>query len=144
MQNPPPVQTSSAPLAQTPKSSTGLEENVAALLSYVLGWISGLVFLLIEKDSRLVRFHAVQALILGVIGLVLSFASWPIWIVIAIIAAFLPDILGMLVMGIAGLIMLVVFLAIFVGWIVGMVKAYQSQYFKLPVIGNFAEKYSTK
>src|SRR6185369_1619117 len=115
MQNPPPVQTSSAPLAQTPKSSTGMEENVAALLSYVLGWISGLVFLLIEKDSRLVRFHAVQALILGVIALVLSFASWPIWIVIAIISAFLPDILSMLVMGITGLIMFVVFLAIFVG-----------------------------
>ena len=121
-----------------------MEENVAALLSYVLGWISGLVFLLIEKDSRLVRFHAVQALILGVIALVLSFASWPIWIVIAIISAFLPDILSMLVMGITGLIMFVVFLAIFVGWIVGMVKAYQGEYFKLPVIGNFAEKYSTK
>src|SRR5690242_13132276 len=142
MQNPPPVQTTSAPPAQTAKSSTGLEENVAALLSYVLGWISGLVFLLMEKNSRLVRFHAVQALILGVIALVLSFASWPIWIVLAIIAAFLPDILSMLVMGIAGLIMFVIFLGIFVGWIVGMVKAYQGEYFKLPVIGNFAEKYS--
>src|SRR5689334_8729666 len=50
MQNPPPVQTAPA------KSSTGLDENIAALLSYILHWISGLVFFLIEKDSRLVRF----------------------------------------------------------------------------------------
>ena len=144
MQNQPPVQVSSQPPAQVGKSSTGLDANVAALLSYIFTWVSGLIFFVMEKESRLVRFHAVQALILGVIALVLSFASWPIWIVIAIISAFLPDILSMLVMGITGLIMFVVFLAIFVGWIVGMVKAYQGEYFKLPVIGNFAEKYSTK
>ena len=52
MQNPPPVQTG--------KSSTGLDENIAALLAYVFGWISGLILFLMEKDSRLVRFHAMQ------------------------------------------------------------------------------------
>ena len=61
MQNPPPVQTEQA------KSSTGLDENIAALLSYVFGWISGLIFFLIEKDSRLVRFHAMQSLLFNVL-----------------------------------------------------------------------------
>ena len=144
MQNPPPVQTTSAPPAQTPKSSTGLEENIAGLLSYVLGWISGLVFMLMEKESRFVRFHAVQALILGLIGLVFSFGSWIIWLIVVIIASQLPDVVGMLVMAVVGLVMFAVVLAIIVGWVMGMVKAYQHQYFKLPVIGNFAEKFSSK
>jgi uncharacterized membrane protein len=144
MQNPPPVQTTNqSPVAAT-KSSTGLEENIAGLLSYVLGWISGLVFMLMEKESRFVRFHAVQALILGIIALVFSFGSWIVWIIVAIIASALPDVVGMLVMAVFGLLMLVIFLAIFVGWIMGMVKAYQHQYFKLPLIGNFAEKFSAK
>jgi uncharacterized membrane protein len=61
-----------------------------------------------------------------------------------IISSALPDVLAMLFMGVAGLVLFVLCLAIFVGWIIGMVKAYQGQYFKLPVIGNFAEKFSTK
>jgi len=40
------------------KSSTGLDENVAGLLCYVLGWVSGLVFILIEQQSKFVRYHA--------------------------------------------------------------------------------------
>jgi len=144
MQNPPPVQTSNQPPVAVAKSSTGLDENIAALLSYVLGWITGLIFMLLEKESRFVRFHAVQALILGIIGLVFSFGSWIVWLVIAIIASMLPDVLGMLVMAVVGLVMLVIVLAIFVGWVIGMVKAYQGQYFKLPLIGNFAEKFSQK
>src|SRR5215212_6413112 len=76
MQNPPPVQMNSQPPAQTAKSSTGLDENVAALLSYIAGWITGLVFFLIEKDSRLVRFHAMQSLILSGGGAVILIALW--------------------------------------------------------------------
>lgn len=144
MQNPPPVQTTAAPPAQVAKSSTGLDENVAALLSYVMTWVTGLIFFLIEKESRLVRFHAVQALILGIIAAVAMIGSWIVWIIVVIIAALLPSSLGTLFMGVVGLVMTVLFLAIFVGWIMGMVKAYQREYFKLPVIGNFAEKFSTK
>ncbi len=144
MQNPPPVQTTTAPPAQVSKSSTGLDENVAALLSYVMTWVTGLIFFLIEKESRLVRFHAVQALILGIIAAVAMIGSWIVWIIVVIIAALLPSSLGTLFMGVVGLVMTVLFLAIFFGWIMGMVKAYQREYFKLPVIGNFAEKFSTK
>jgi uncharacterized membrane protein len=41
------------------KTSTGLEENVAGLLCYLFGWVSGLVFLLLETENRFVRFHAI-------------------------------------------------------------------------------------
>ena len=45
------------------KTSTGLDENVAGLLCYILGWITGIVFLVIEPDNKFVRFHALQSII---------------------------------------------------------------------------------
>src|SRR5690242_21642620 len=85
MQNPPPVQVSSQPPATVAKSSTGLDENVAALLSYIFGWVSGLIFFLIEKDSRLVRFHAMQSILLNIVALVLGVGLWIVWGVLAVI-----------------------------------------------------------
>jgi len=139
MQNPPPVQ-----MTQTPKSSTGLDENVAAVLSYVFNWVSGLVFFLIEKESRLVRFHAMQSLILAIVFFVGMIALYIVWFVLAIITSQISGLLGTLVGLVVGLIIFVFFIAAVIGWVLGMIKAYQGQYFKLPVIGNFAEKFSAK
>ena len=144
MQNPPPVQTSSQPPAQVAKSSTGLDENIAALLSYIAGWITGLVFFLIEKDSRLVRFHAMQSLILSGGGVVLLIVLWVFIGISSIIIGQVSGILSFLVSMVLGLVATVVGIAILVGAIIGLVKAYQGQYFKLPVVGNLAEKYSAK
>jgi uncharacterized membrane protein len=136
MQNPPPVQTT--------KSSTGLDENVAALLSYIFGWVSGLIFFLIEKDSRLVRFHAMQSILLNVSIGVLAFVVWIIVFILLLVVSQISDALSTIV----GLLMTLIWLAFSVGiliaWILCLVKAYQSQYFKLPIIGNFAEKFSAK
>ncbi len=104
------------------KTSTGLDENVAGLLCYVLGWISGLVFILIEQSNKFVRFHAMQSIIvfsvltvasfiLGWIPFIGGFISWVIWAL--------------------GLVL----------WIVLMVKAYQGTRYKLPWAGNLAEKW---
>lgn len=144
MQNPPPVQTSSQPPVQAPKSSTGLDENVAALLSYVMTWVTGLVFFFIEKDSRLVRFHAMQAILLGGIALVLGIVIWVVWVVLLIIVAQISDVLTMLLNLVFMLLMVAFYLGLLIAWILCMVKAYQKQYFKLPVLGNFAEKFSAK
>ena len=102
------------------KTSTGLAENVAGLLCYVLGWISGLVFLLIEKDNKFVRFHSRQSII--VFG-ILSLAS--------IILSWIPFV-G-LVIWVLGLVL----------WIVLMVKAFQGELYKLPWAGNLAEKWAS-
>ena len=139
MQNPPPVQ-----MTQMPKSSTGLDENVAAVLSYVFNWVSGLVFFLIEKESRLVRFHAMQSLILAVVFFVGMIALYIVWAILAIITSQISGLLATLVGIVVGLLIFVFFIAAVIGWILGMVKAYQGQFFKLPVIGNLAEKFSTK
>ena len=103
------------------KTSTGLEENIAGLLCYVLGWISGLVFLLLEKENRFVRFHALQSIfVFGAITLA------------GFILGFIP-IIGSIIGGLLGLLALVL-------WIVLMIKAYQGEMFKLPVTGDLAEK----
>ena len=136
MQNPSPVQTA--------KSSTGLDENIAALLSYVFGWVSGLVFFLIEKDSRLVRFHAMQSILLNAAALVVGVVLWIAWAILAIIFSQVSEVLAGLVSFVLGLLILVFYIGLLIAVIFCLIKAFQRQYFKLPVIGNFAEKFSTK
>ena len=136
MQNPPPVQTT--------KSSTGLDENIAALLSYIFGWVSGLIFFLIEKDSRLVRFHAMQSILFNVLIIVLVFVFWILTFILVLIGAAIGDVIGTIFSLLATLLWLVFSVGILIAWILCLVKAFQGQYFKLPVIGNFAEKFSAK
>ena len=143
MQNEPPVQVSSQPPAVA-KSSTGLEENVAALLSYIFGWISGLIFFLMEKDSRLVRFHAMQSILLNVTFIVVLIALYIAWAVVVIVLGMISDVLAPIGGLLFGLLILVFCIAIVIAWVMCLIKAYGQQYFKLPVLGNFAEKFSQK
>ena len=109
------------------KTSTGLTENVAGMLCYVLGWVSGLVFLLIEQENKFVRFHAVQSIV--------TFGGITVILIVLSILGLIPFI-GLLfnILGyIFGLIA-------FVLWIVLLVKAYQGTMYKLPWAGDFAEK----
>ncbi len=105
------------------KSSTGLDENVAGLLCYVLGWVSGLVFVLIETESKFVRFHAMQSIyVFGVItvaGIVLGWIPF-----IGVVFSVLIGVLG------------------FALWIILIIKAYQGAKFKLPWSGDLAEKWA--
>ena len=102
-------------------TDTGIQPNVAALLAYLLFFITGLVFILIEKKNRFVRFHALQSII--VFGSIF---------VIQWVLSFLPG-LGALLSGLLSLISVAL-------WVVLMVKAYQKEYFKLPWAGELAEK----
>ena len=136
MQNPPPV--------QTPKSSTGLDENIAALLSYVFGWVSGLIFFLIEKDSRLVKFHAMQSILFNVLVAVTGIVLWIVTFILVLIGTQLPGFLGTILSLLVTLIWILFSIGLLIGWIMCLTKAFQGQYFKLPVIGNFAEKFSSK
>ena len=136
MQNPVP--------ALSGKSSTGLDENIAALLTYVLGWVSGLVFFLIEKDSKLVRFHAMQSILFSVLVGVVCFVGWIVTLVFVVVAAQLADVMGTLVGLIATLIWVIIGAGLLIALIMCLVRAYQSKFFKLPVIGNLAEKIVNK
>jgi len=113
-------------------TQSGLSENAAALLSYVLGWITGLIFFLIDKRPY-VRFHAAQSLVtfggLHIIRIVLAAIFGIGWWAYGGWAHFG---IGALLLGVLGLIS-------FVLWIVCMVKAYQGQRFKVPFAGDVAE-----
>lgn len=102
------------------KTSTGLDENVAGLLCYVLGAITGLLFLILEKDNRFIRFHALQSTFMFIALLVLN--------VVLTAIPFIGWLIGLLLAPLA-----------FILWIVMMVKACQGKWFKLPVLGEISE-----
>lgn len=104
-------------------TDTGIKPNVAALLAYLLGFVTGLIFLLIEKNNKFVRFHAMQSIV--VFGAVFV-AQW----VISFVPGIGPVLSGLLSLLGVGL------------WVVLMVKAFQGEKFKLRWAGDIAEKNS--
>lgn len=115
----------------SPKSvESGLGGNVAGLLCYLLGWITGLIFFLIDKRP-FVRFHAMQSIV--------TFGSLTIInYLLGGFLSFLPYALFRMLRSLTSL----VSLAGLVLWILLMVKAYQGQYYKLPVVGDYAEQWA--
>jgi uncharacterized membrane protein len=102
------------------QSSTGLEENVAGFFCYLLGFITGIVFLVVEKKSSFVKFHAMQStitflglfvisMILGMIPII-GLLAYPIWILSLIL------------------------------WLVLMIKALRGERYMLPIVGKMAEE----
>ena len=150
MQNPPPgASPGSNPQPATPSTGSGLDPKIAAALSYI--WIVGLIFFFIEKENRFVRFHAVQSIIFGIASMVII----GVLAVLAVILTFVFSIGGAVVGGGLGalihlivwliwLIFWLLWLAFLIGLIFAAVKAYQGQKFKLPIIGNMAEKIADK
>jgi uncharacterized membrane protein len=122
-----------APVAAA-SATEGLQENVAGLLCYVLGWLTGIIFLLIDKRP-FVRFHAAQSIV--VFGGIT---------IIRIGLLFLHGMVGggLLSFGFIGLISLVISLLALVLWILLMVKAYQHEMFKVPIAAPIAENIAGK
>jgi len=116
----------------TGNTSTGLAPNVAGALSYVLGPITGILFLVLEKENRFVRFHAAQAIATGVVLIVLSIALS----MISGVLAFIP-LIGWLV---ALLLSLVMGLGSFILWLMLMWRAYQGDEWEVPFVGTFARR----
>jgi uncharacterized membrane protein len=132
----------------TGKSALGMDGNLAAALGYPIGIIA-IVSLIMEKENRFVKFHALQSLLLHVAFIVVAIAVWIIGIVLLIAgmaasAATNSGAAGGIVGMLFGLIWLVVIVAYVGGLIFAAVKAYGGNYFKLPIIGNMAEKFANK
>jgi len=97
-----------------------LEENAAAFLCYIFGFITGIVFLLVEKESDFVRFHARQSTI-TFLGL----------LVIYLILAMIP---------IVNLLVFPLSIVILILWLVLMVKALKGERYHLPIVGRMVEE----
>src|SRR4029453_9224462 len=119
-------------MTTTERSSTGLDANIAGALSYFFGLLSGAVFFAIETDSRFVKFHAMQSMLASVAAIVI----WIVYMVLASILVYIP-VLGWLVM-------LLLWAGLALGmlgvWVYSIFKAFQGERFKLPYIGEVAEK----
>jgi len=124
-----------APTAVTASPTDGMQENVAGLLCYLFGWISGLIFLLIDKRP-FVKFHGAQSIALSLSFFVVWVAFWIVTVILGMITAMMHFPIGFLMAFLFPLVMLA-FLAVF---IYCMYKAYQHEKFKLPIIGNIVEK----
>ncbi len=103
------------------KTSSGMQQNVAGLLCYLVWWVTGIIFLVIEKENKFVRFHAWQS--------IFTFAAITI---IQIILSFIPIV--------GWIIAIIVWILSVVLWAVCMINAYQGKLFKLPIVGPIAEK----
>lgn len=125
---------------QNQKSALGLDGNVTALLGYIVG-IVALVLIFIEKDNKFVRFHALQSILWWVGCSVGFFVLWIVGIILAIVFSMINGTLGGLVWGLVGLLCLVLFLAMIGGVIFAAIKAYGGDEFKLPIVGNLAQKW---
>jgi uncharacterized membrane protein len=110
------------------EKKSGLEPNIAAMIAYFFGWIGGLVFLLIEKENKFVRFAAMQSIIMNV-------AFTVIYIALSILIAVIPGI------GILSIVLSVFGLAYFVLVILLMVKAYKMEEWELPIVGQQARNF---
>jgi len=109
---------SKSPTNATKKSNN---QNLKAALTYLLGFITGIIFILIEKEDQFVRFHAMQSIVIFGAIFVFNMA-----------AGFVP-IFGALANALVSIVTLVL-------WILLMIKAYQGEKYKLPIAGDIAEK----
>ncbi len=99
--------------------SINLHPNVAGVLCYALWWISGLIILNVEKNNKFVRFHAIQSIVVFV----------PVHLAMVLLNFFFLPLGGLFS------------LAAFALWVLLMIKAYNSEMFKLPIAGDIAEKH---
>ena len=113
-------------------TSTGLDPKLSGLLCYILSPLTGIVFFLIEKANPVVRFHAAQSIVFGIGAVV-------VWIAIAILSFLFYQIawsLGSLFT----LLQTLVGIGFFILWVVLLIKGYSGERWKLPVVGDMAER----
>lgn len=107
------------------KSTTGLDENLGGLLAYLAFFITGIIFVIIEKENQFIRFHAMQSIFLFgglfVFNIALGLIPFIGWIFNLLFAPI-----------------------IFILWIFSMYKAYKGERFKFPIVGDLAEKQLNK
>ncbi|MCX6685785.1 MAG: DUF4870 domain-containing protein [Methanoregula sp.] len=118
------------------KATFGLDENVASAACYVLGWLTGIIFFLMEKDNKTVRFHAMQSVLTF---LPLTLIYWIIGMIFSMMF-FEAGMYGAYgAWGILSLITTLIAIVMLILWLVLMFKAYQGEKFKVPIVGDIAE-----
>jgi uncharacterized membrane protein len=131
---PAPASTPAAPAASGGAAASGLTPNVAGALAYILGFITGIIFLVLEpyKNDRFVRFHAMQSIFYSVACIVFSIAWGIFWGMAFAVSSSLWALLVPVRM--------LIHLALFVYWLYLMYQAYNNREYRIPFIGDQAAK----
>ena len=124
-----------APSTAPPQASSAMAPNIAGALAYVLGLITGIVFLVLEpyNRDRSVRFHAFQSIFYNLAVIV-------IYIVLMIVGSVVGSVVPLFGAALIGMVSLLLWLASLVLWVLLIVKTYGGSKIVLPVIGPMAEK----
>lgn len=131
----------------TGKSALGLDGNVAAALGYPIGPIA-IICLIMEKENRFVKFHALQALLWDALYIVVIIALMILGVIIGMvgIATSAASSSAGAGIGIIGMLVWLIWLVAFFGWLIMLilaaVKSYGGAEYKLPIVGNMAEKWT--
>ena len=132
-----PVEGTEAPATSPAETSIGLQPNIAGLLCYVAGWITGIIFLVIEKKSTFVKFHAWQSIMtFGILTVV--------QIIISILSAIALSTFSFGLWQFAHVVGIIVWLLTVGLWIALMVLTYSGKMWKVPLVGDWAEKQASK
>jgi len=118
----------------TAKSSTGMEPKIACLLAYLFSWLGGLIILLIEKENKFVRFHALQALILGILEMA-----------IIIVFMWILGIPLMLVYGIGIIFTVIGWIAVVICYIfaiIAIIKSFNGERYYIPFLRKVVDKFN--
>jgi len=99
----------------------GIDENLEAVLCYIVAWVTGIIFLVLEKENKFVRFHAMQSLV-----------TFVVLFIAGMVAPIIPIIGGIISLLISPLVIIL--------WLFMMYKAYQGEMYKLPYVGDFSEE----
>ena len=121
------------PTAPPPAGSAPMASNVAGLLCYLFGFITGIIFLVMEpyKNDKFVRFHALQSILFSIFCIIISWGASALLFGMMFAGGF----------GFAFTLLRVIQLAVFVAFLFLMYKAYNNEQFKLPIIGDIAAKH---
>jgi uncharacterized membrane protein len=110
-------------------SGSGLEPNIAGLLCWLFAPVSSIIFLVVEKDSKFVKFHAWESMIWTLAGYAITFVLYTVVTIITL--------------GLGACCAPILFFPVVVN-IIGAIKAYNNEMWKLPVIGDFSEEQAGK
>jgi len=127
----------------------GIDGNIAAAIGYPIGVIA-IICLIMDKENRFVKFHALQSILwhvtIIVVGIALLIVFFIIGIILGVAASAAGSSAGGGIAGLFGLLSFLIWIAILIGYVGGLimaaVKAYQGEKFMLPMIGAMADKWT--
>ena len=127
------------------KSSMGMEENIASMLCYIVVWVTGFIFFFMEKENKTIRFHALQSILTF---LPLTVIGWIFYGPLGISYTRYSNPYGggygygIPTVSIFWYIGMLINVVMFILWLILVFKAYKGEKFKLPIIGDIAEKHA--